>query len=286
MALIGSWKELLVNQSKRVDLEGFPKPSRSIGRIANDLIARGCAGKILAVVTHAAYLIADDGEIFWLAHETLPMHPRAILAEFDENTLRVGMDFSARDGRVRLADRLTIDCTTAERWLPAPIKPARVAPPAKLRARGDASSKLYGTSLPIANVARACREKNIPAVAEQSKALIGLGAGLTPAGDDFIGGLLFAAHHLNRAYRLRWDRDSFDELLAYARTQTNQISFTILRDHACGEGVEPLHTWLAAMLDEPERSDLATHARRVSAIGDTSGKEMLAGALIGITLVT
>jgi len=276
----------LANQSKSVDLGGFGKPSRSIGRIASDLITRGCAGKILAVVTNAAYLVTDDGEIFWLAREALPMHPRAILAEFDENALRVGMIFSARDGRVRLADRLTIDCTTAKRWLPAPINPARVAPPAKLSARADKLYTSYGTSLPIANVARACREKNIAAVAEQSKALIGLGAGLTPAGDDFIGGMLFAAHHLNRAYRLRWDQRSFDELLAYARTQTNQISFTILRDHARGESVEPLHTWLAAMLDEPERSDLATYARRVSAIGDTSGREMLAGALIGITLVT
>ncbi|HHZ61190.1 MAG TPA: DUF2877 domain-containing protein [Dehalococcoidia bacterium] len=67
---------------------------------------------------------------------------------------------------------------------------------------------------------------------EVGKPLIGLGPGLTPSGDDFLGGMLFALWHLNSAYpsQFRHDTDSIGNLLEYASSQTNQISYAILTD--------------------------------------------------------
>lgn len=261
-----------------------------IGRTASNLLAaRDGRGKILAVVSNAAYLVTDRGELFWLARDGLPAHSRAILAPFDENILCVGMAFVAQDARLQIAGRVTIDCASVERWMPAPITPAHAAPPdvVSARVREVETHTKCARSLPIAEIERACHNQDSAAIVAQSEKLIGLGVGLTPAGDDFVGGLLFVAHHLKIAYprAFRWEQAPIDDLLDYARTQTNQISYAILHDHARGEGVEPLHNLTTAILDYQDRDDIMTHARRLLEIGSTSGAEMLAGALTGMLLI-
>ena len=261
-----------------------------IGRTASNLLtARDGRGKILAVVSNAAYLMTDHGELFWLAREGLPAHSRAILAPFDENMLCVGMAFAARDAHLQIAGRVMIECASVERWTPAPITPAHAAPPGVVSARVLEVETLTkcATSLPIAEIEHACHNQDSAAIMAQSEKLIGLGTGLTPAGDDFVGGLLFVAHHLKIAYpgAFHWEQSPIDDLLDYARARTNQISYAILHDHARGEGVEPLHNLTTAILDYQDRDDIMTHARRLLEIGSMSGAEMLAGALTGMLLM-
>lgn len=134
-------------------------------------------------------------------------------------------------------------------------------------------------------IARACRAQDIATIVEQSKVLIGLGAGLTPAGDDFVGGLLFVAHHLRQAYARTWDTQPIDDLLTWARTQTNIISYTMLCDHARGIGVELLHDLLFALLALDAPDNLAECATRLARIGSSTGAEILNGALTGLRLI-
>jgi len=116
--------------------------------------------------------------------------------------------------------------------------------------------------------------------------LIGLGEGLTPSGDDFVGGFLFARFWLHKAYPevARWEQRAVDELIEYARTRTNEISFTILRDHARGYSVAPMHDLLIALLASRNKTsnEIQHPVRRLLSIGHTSGKELLAGLLSGI----
>lgn len=97
--------------------------------------------------------------------------------------------------------------------------------------------------------------------------LIGLGPGLTPAGDDFVAGAMIALRASGRPALA--DRVA-DWALPLARARTGRISRAHLECAANGEGHEALHRWLAS----PDERNLAQLAQ----IGHTSGLDAAAGA--------
>ncbi len=105
-------------------------------------------------------------------------------------------------------------------------------------------------------------------------ALAGRGAGLTPAGDDVLAGLLLVA-------RMRAGPPAEPRLVALARRcRTHDISRAFLVEAARGRSVEALHDLLGAGAD----GDLpaARHARaRLARIGHTSGLDLAYGVLAG-----
>ncbi|MFP6871300.1 MAG: DUF2877 domain-containing protein [Nitrospinota bacterium] len=113
--------------------------------------------------------------------------------------------------------------------------------------------------------------------------LIGLGPGLTPSGDDFIGGAMIALRMVGMdrlANRLAgW-------ALPLAETRTSRISRAHLACAAAGEGAGALHDTIRAMalpgphLDRRDRLTACLDA--VDAIGHTSGWDALAGAAAAI----
>jgi hypothetical protein len=217
---------------------------------------------------------SGEGEIVWLAQNHLPMHPRALRGDFDLSALRVGMTFQS-DGACLHFDMgdhtgSPLRFVGARVWQPAAIDPARVAPREMVIARARA--------VDVTDLPRPVRSL------DDARALIGLGDGLTPSGDDFVGGWLFAAWHLGAAYSdaFRWEQSAVDELLDYARTRTNVISYALLRDHARGQGVESLYDLVAALLQGASLCEIETYARRLCAIGATTGKNLLAGAATGM----
>jgi hypothetical protein len=105
------------------------------------------------------------------------------------------------------------------------------------------------------------------AVPNQAEALIGLGPGLTPSGDDYLGGMLVALHALAREQRAqvlwRW-------LQPRLAARTSAISAAHLAAAAEGEAHEALHR----VLQDPSPAALAA----LSAVGHCSGWDALAGA--------
>lgn len=90
----------------------------------------------------------------------------------------------------------------------------------------------------VLRLVHACLVRDNSLIPENVNALIGLGPGLTPSGDDFVGGLLFALHVLRNTY----PSSSWIQLLVEPYfDKTNLISFTLLRDLAHGHALEPLH---------------------------------------------
>jgi hypothetical protein len=116
--------------------------------------------------------------------------------------------------------------------------------------------------------------------------LVGLGPGLTPSGDDYLGGLLFTAHRLKAAYptEFSWGAGPVLDFLYRARPQTNRISHTILSDLAHGHGPEPLHDLVNSLLQAEKARPLLSSVDRLIGIGHTSGWDMLAGVLTGMLL--
>jgi hypothetical protein len=137
------------------------------------------------------------------------------------------------------------------------------------------------------DLARACLDRDFPDLTRKGKEMIGLGPGLTPSGDDFLGGLFFAARSLHQACRedFRLDEDTVLEFLGWAKTRTHPISHAIFSDLAFGHGPEPLHDLIDGLLEGRDLESVMEAALRLAAIGHSSGWDMLAGAVTGMLMV-
>jgi hypothetical protein len=113
---------------------------------------------------------------------------------------------------------------------------------------------------------------------------VGFGEGLTPSGDDFLGGLLFGLRQQACAdFDETWiDWDIVRDWVADASTLTSRISHAILSDLAAGHGPEPLHALARETLSGGSREVVAGHAARVIGIGNTSGWDLLAGFSVAL----
>ncbi len=108
------------------------------------------------------------------------------------------------------------------------------------------------------------------------RALIGLGPGLTPSGDDLLGGALVALHLLGRTDL----RDAlWNSLRAYAEPECNAITRAHLGAAAQGLGSAGLHAVLNDLLTGTTEA-LPRRLAAIEAIGHTSGWDALAGAVL------
>jgi Protein of unknown function (DUF2877) len=224
--------------------------------------------------------------------------------------LAPGLPLAVEAGALRVGTRWRFDLSAARTWQPASIAPpapaglaagaallaAACAEPPRPRGLGRLLPALLGQggAPPDASGLEAAllRQGWLAARALQGwlarmeqggpvdeppaalPALLGLGPGLTPAGDDLLGGALLALHALGRqrpAQRLA------ARLLPAAGTRTGRISAAHLACAARGWGTEALHAALAALAagDAPA---LGAALRAPDAIGHSSGWDALAGA--------
>jgi hypothetical protein len=112
-----------------------------------------------------------------------------------------------------------------------------------------------------------------------ARPLLGLGAGLTPSGDDLVGGALFATRFLARRDP-RWTKLA-KELSREIRSRSHAVSAALFSDLAAGRSFAPMHEIAEALSVGADEAALAA-ARALVAIGHSSGWDMLAGFLIGI----
>ena len=172
---------------------------------------------------------------------------------------------------------VTVDFASALRWIPS-LNLKEIPPiPEKLRAGFELAWRQNKPAQAFLNWIAKDAQGPAPRAAN---ALIGLGPGLTPAGDDFVGGALIAlraAGHGERADRIAaW-------ALALAERGTNRISRAHLRCAAAGEGHEALYDLLRAL--NAGEVAIARSVDALSRVGHSSGLDAAAGALLILELV-
>jgi hypothetical protein len=126
----------------------------------------------------------------------------------------------------------------------------------------------------------ACAMDDAAAAAGIAERLVGLGPGLTPSGDDLVGGAFFARRVLSDAGAIEtapW-RAAADRVRAVASGRTHRISATLLADLLDGEAYAPLHD-VAIALASRDTSAAIEAATRLGRLGHSSGWDMLAGFL-------
>ena len=180
-------------------------------------------------------------------------------------------------------ERVALDISAARLWTPAPLshraEPALRALQAAARGRVpreglgclviDEHNSLSGHAQPALDAIERWLVGN--ALDDDAQGLIGLGPGLTPSGDDYLGGVLIALHQLGREAQARglW------RWLEPRRARSSAISGAHLIAAAAGEGHEALHDCLQAL--HSPGADWPRVLAQLDNVGHCSGWDSLAG---------
>lgn len=215
--------------------------------------------------------------------------------------LSLNSNISLEDGLLCIGS-LVVETESAILWLPRP--PWSDIRPAALRKTGAlASSLLKEEASPASIGAKALGPRDYlfheqVAMAWQilsqgilandgtlcragAAQLAGLGPGLTPAGDDFLLGVLYglwASRPADAAARLA------REITQEASARTTKLSAAWLKAAGAGEAGEAWHQLWRAAIEHDDRQILAT-CRRIMATGETSGADALTGLVAVLNLL-
>lgn len=134
-------------------------------------------------------------------------------------------------------------------------------------------------------LARTLSLRDWGAFARQAPAGAGMGIGLTPAGDDFLAGVLAALRYHGRSRGSEIVPQAFlEDLARSAGERTTTFSAFLLRCAARGLVAKPFSSWLSAV----HRGDAQTAARQVreiAGIGHSSGMDTLSGMLLALQIL-
>ncbi len=254
-------------------------------RARTALVRSGGVAAPLAGFGDAPYLEAA-GEVIWVGARLPALHPRAVIVSaapprgvtlrFDAlpahgwspRLPRLDEDAAARviDAAHALREAL------AERCLPRGFGMLLV---------GRAPGFPLELALPrVEALAAAYRRGDADAVLAASVPLLGFGTGLTPSGDDLAGGALFG-RRLVAPREPGWKHVA-ERLSREIVLRSHVLSAALFDDLARGESFAPLHDLVDALARGDQGAALAA-ARTLYAIGHSSGWDMLAGLVIGLT---
>jgi hypothetical protein len=252
----------------------LPVKVASLGRFARKALCSGEA-RVIAVFERSAYVETTGGLACIGAVGNGPLN--AHCSEDTQSWLR----------GVAVGEKLSTEVSGATVWdpRPAPALNEDLLGKGLDRLRVDARTRYpaegFGFAIDPAKVRPAPIEALQRWLAEPIGApdaaadLIGFGPGLTPSGDDLIGGALCALHAAGRietANRLSaW-------ALALARANTNRISRAHLECASQGECAEAVNDAIVALL-----SGEAANLDRIHSIGHTSGWDALAGVSLALS---
>lgn len=193
-----------------------------------------------------------------------------------------------------------VDLAAAQRWSPRLPEAAKLRSPdsmwaglrqAELEAAARAPRGGFGPLLSgeppsdvvsAAGCVRAARLGNVLGIApldaaRAAVALLGLGPGLTPSGDDYLVGLLGALEVLDHPAR----RGIALAVTAHGAERTTELSARALSNAAHGRYPERLHDVLAAIVSNDARA-IPRSIERAMRYGATSGADTIVGVFAGL----
>ena len=296
----------------RLAMAGFPDRDRyavrCLGRFAARALGEGARGKVAAVF-HRSFYIQLSGVLVCVGCDGLEAGPLNIIStapqalDWRSHPLGAGAPVSLRGAGIMVGDRLAFDLEGAVPWRPP--SPPRGWSPATL-SRGlagleaEVKERLPGDGLgsfilfdrvaedtpllrhaagPVGRLRIWCRqslrcEGGIAHCGPRGiGTLLGLGPGLTPSGDDFLGGMMIALSALGCHGPLGRLAATVRRL---APARTTPISVSHLAASMAGQGGAPVHVALNALL-AGDIAALTPAFERIGSVGHSSGWDTLAG---------
>lgn len=252
---------------------------QAIGAKAHAALARS-GGELNALpgFTGSSFRLAD-GEPIWIGCAPVAMHPRAVVLDQplrpdDQLWIRSSVPWRLatlaldRAGRRALGEGC-VALASKVRHLGAPRGFAVLI-------AGERPTFPYDRAMPhVVAFAAALDGDDAAATYDAAWPLLGLGPGLTPSGDDFVGAAVYARRLVDSSSA--WTALA-ERLAQAAAIRTHAIGAAMFRDLVEGQSFASLHQ-LAAVL--AAGGDPLATAREVVSIGHASGWDMLAGFIIG-----
>ena len=227
------------------------------------------AGRVHSVFDRAINILWHDGHLLTL-HGPAPLAaPFAVALTRlpPRGALVPGMLIGRSDFDWRQAESVALEMPRGPVAFGAEALPG----PECARALGSGAGRRAREALE-----RGLAEKDFGTFADAAWALIGLGEGLTPAGDDCVVGALAAIHRLAPAW-LTGNRQPRDRVVDAARHRTTDVARDFLLEALDGRFAEPV----LALLTAPSGGRAESAARELLAMGVTSGADTLCGIRLG-----
>jgi len=290
-----------------------------MGASAHVGLTPGQSGKVLAAFSKAIYLLTDTSELFWIISDDSPLHRRVLKISSHLPIPQAGSLFHVPDQHLIIDSTIDFNMDSASIWNAPSINRNNIVDVHEISvciqtlfARLDLpQAKGFGNFIPdilrlsqnesiylqlespdlvltraspfVLDMARGCLENQPSRFSQNADALIGLGAGLTPSGDDFVGGLLFCIDNLQTIYP---ELNLFNPLLLESyRSRTHPISFTLLQDLANGHAIAPLHHIINGILGGESFEMIQPSILQLTQVGHSTGWDMLAGLFTGLLMI-
>lgn len=274
----------------------------TIGPLAADCLADKSGFLVIAKFARSLHLQSSK-RILCLVDAALGDGPLNMTVSAETmgllDSIEVGAQAMASSGFLRFSQGQTIEFSDAQRWQPpvhgwhfscAVGEPQwRIAVETGFR-HAPPDSFFHAAFPTAANsddlLMRAARQR-IAALMQWLRSgegeapvtpLLGLGRGLTPAGDDLIGGLLLALHAMQSENRLN---ALVRAITAAPELITTLLSRNLLHAACQGLGHAYLHD-LVFCLQHGDVYEIQTAAGKMDLIGHGSGWDALAGFLSGV----
>lgn len=263
---------------------------------------------ILNVFDHSCNLIAQNGELLSLITPQVDPGPFSIVVDMPDggNESFVELCTGERIGSGVITNAigleigpLTVNVQTARCWDPR-ISPALLlqppvdgirllsrllidyAPASSLASQvnGDIG-KSFQNRIQAAwlKIERGISERSADHCAQGARLAAGVGVGLTPAGDDFLLGVIVALWS-----GLREPKGLVDSIVAEAAPRTSRLSAAWLRAAGRLEVGQAWHGLIGALHKNDKRSIVAT-GRRLLGIGHSSGRDGLTGFVAAVSIL-
>lgn len=302
-----------------------PVEVHSIGETAAAVLSGAEQGTVLASVTGTVYLQNQRGELCWLIPLDAPMHQRGIKTIGQVPRIRAGTRYQVVDHSLVIDSATSLDLCHTQTWK-EPIVPVKgiksistlsgllslvseqlftmcnpsgfgclIQPILQpVTQQENALTPCFENKiaekawLEVKGMIRARRERDDEHFFYHAKSLVGMGQGLTPSGDDFLGGFFFSMKLLRDYYAqiVTMPTCNYSIFITQWSALTSWLSYSILLDQLNGHSVEPLHHFAAGILTGLPVDRLLSHARTLVSLGHSTGWDMLAGFFAGMSTVT
>jgi hypothetical protein len=289
--------------------EFFGYEASMVGTIASQALCTNGIGRVIAVFDRSFYVELDTG-LVCVGGVDLPIGPLNIITTAPTNMnwrasgVRVDDRAFLFEGHLRIGRRFRFDLTESAEWSPGGGTECWTARSVEHGLAGfrEASSGcvpadgigafIHGDD--ISTTRNAVQEKarkriislrrwltmtfSTPEISAEIKpygleGLLGLGPGLTPSGDDFLGGMMIAARSLGEVAVCRrlWDL-----VRPITVASGNRIVFAHLSAASKGTGGPGIHRAIEAIMIG-QSGEFDSVVRDIGAIGHTSGWDTMAG---------
>lgn len=266
------------------------------------VLHEGLRGRVHSVFARVINVIVPGGTLLTLASRDVDDAPDTLVVDlrsFDGQGIAIGDPVETREGVLIVAERLAIRLDSARQWAPllpryppheTPLRRNLDAVREHVAALGSEGSAIGPPASAVAITASALLAQHAAALGHalacgdveealaQGEALVGLGPGLTPSGDDVLLGLLAVLHLPGGPCEPFADLGR--QIVARAAHRTHAISLAALQ--AAAEG--SVRARIIALLDAVTvgtREETLAALRPVLAIGSTSGRDIVAGIVLG-----